>query len=320
MEYPRYSGIRTFMRLPNETNLEDVDFLIAGVPFDTGSTYRVGARFGPAAIRNSSVLLRPYNPALDIAIFDFCSGVDFGDLPTTPGYLPESHQQIETNAAPIFESSATPIFLGGDHSISLPLLRGAAKTHGPLALIHLDSHGDVWPGYFGGKDTHGTPFARAVEEGLVNLEHSLQIGLRGSTYNAQDIQTSRDLGFQVITGPELHEIGIKTAVEIIREQVGSAKVYLSFDIDFVDPAYAPGTGTPEVGGFTGAQAQQLLRGLVGLNFIGFDLVEVMPQYDPAGITSLLAANLVYEFISLEAINRKNRSIKSVHKNKGGSNV
>ncbi len=304
MVYPRFSGIRTFMRLPYVTDLTGVDFAIVGVPFDTGGTYRVGARFGPEGIRSGSALLRPYHPEHQIAIFDHCSGIDYGDLPVTPGYLPESHRQIESGAAALFQSEATPIYLGGDHSVSLPLLRAAAAQHGPVALLQFDSHGDVWPGYFGGKDTHGTPFRRAAEENLLDLSRSIQVGLRGSTYDADDIQVSRDLGFQVITAVELHEMGMAAALRLIHERVTGGPAYLTFDIDFVDPAFAPGTGTPEVGGFTGAHCLQLLRGLVDIDFIGFDLVEVMPPYDPAGLTSLLAANLVYEFIALTAVRRR----------------
>ena len=304
MRYPRYSGIRTFMRLPHVTDLEGVDFAIVGVPFDTGGTYRVGARFGPGGIREGSLLLRPYNPALDIAIFDHCSGFDYGDLSTIPGYLPESHQLITERATELFNSQATPIFLGGDHSVSLPLLRAAAAKYGPVALIHFDAHSDLWHGYFGNKDTHGTPFRRALEEGLIDTSRSSQIGLRGSLYDANDLQMSYDAGFHVVTGPELHEQGIPETLAQIKDRIGDGPVYLTFDIDFVDPAYAPGTGTPEVGGFTGAQCLQLIRGLTNINFIGFDLVEVMPPYDPAGITSLLAANIVYEFISLIALQKK----------------
>ena len=304
MVYPRFSGIRTFMRLPHVTELHGVDFAIVGVPFDTGGTYRVGARFGPAGIRQESMLLRPYNPAMEVAIFEVCSGVDYGDLSVTPGYLPESHQQIQEGAATVFASSATPIFLGGDHSVSLPLLRAAAARFGPLALVHFDAHNDLWHGYFGGKDTHGTPFRRALEEGLIDPYRSSQVGLRGSLYDAEDLNMSYEAGFYVVTGPELHRQGIPLTLEEVRRRAGVGPAYLSFDIDFVDPAYAPGTGTPEVGGFNGAQCQQLIRGLAGLNFVGFDLVEVMPPYDPAGITSLLAANLVYEFISLIAVQRR----------------
>ena len=300
MSFPRFEGIRTFMRLPHITDLNDVDFAIIGVPFDTGATYRVGARFGPASIREHSVLLRPYNPVLDVDIFANCSGVDYGDLPVTPGYLPESHQQIEQAASQVFASGATPIFLGGDHSVSLPLLRAAVARHGPLALVHFDAHSDLWPSYFGGKDTHGTPFRRALEEGLIDPARSSQIGLRGSLYDAADAQMSTEEGFHVVTGPELHQRDFEQVINEIRYRAAAAPAYLSFDIDFVDPAYAPGTGTPEVGGFTSAQCQQLIRGLVGINFVAFDMVELMPAYDPAHITSLLAANLVHDFISLIA--------------------
>jgi len=305
MVYPRFSGIRTFMRLPYVTALTGVDFAVVGVPFDTGGTFRVGARFGPEGIRSQSTLLRPYNPALKIAIFDVCSGVDYGDLPVIPGYLPESHQQITQGAAAVYASGATPVFLGGDHSVSLPLLRATVQRFGKVALIHFDSHSDLWPSYFGGKDTHGTPFRRACEEGLLDTSRSIQVGLRGSVYDESDTQLSEEQGILVVTGPELHDIGVPETIRRIRERVGGGPAYVTFDIDFVDPAYAPGTGTPEVGGFTSAQCLQLVRGLVGLNLVGFDLVEVMPPYDPpGGVTCLLAANLAYEFISLIALQRR----------------
>jgi len=302
--YPRFSGIRTFMRLPHVTDLREVDFAVVGVPFDTGGTFRVGARFGPEGIRSASMLLRPFNPELNVDIFEVCSGVDYGDLTVTPGYLPESHQQIANEVSILLESDATPIFLGGDHSVTLPELRAMVAKYGPVALIQFDSHGDLWEGYFGGKDTHGTPFRRAIEEGLIDLDRSSQVGLRGSVYTMGDIMMSRDVGFQVITGAELHDIGTKAAAQAIRERAGNGPTFLTFDIDFADPAYAPGTGTPEVGGFTSAECQLLLRGLVGVNFVGFDIVEVMPPYDLSGLTSLLAANLVYEFISLIAISHR----------------
>jgi agmatinase len=291
------------MRLPHVTDLDGVDFAVVGVPFDTGGTYRVGARFGPEGIRSQSALLRPYNPALDINIFEVCSGIDYGDLPIVPGYLPESHALIAEHAQAIFASGATPLFLGGDHSISWPLLRACAAVHGPVALVHFDSHNDLWHGYFGGKDTHGTPFRRAVEEGLIDTARSAQIGLRGSLYGPDDLAMSREL-FQVFTASELHRLGGAPVIEAVRARVGDGPAYLSFDIDFVDPAFAPGTGTPEVGGFSGAQCLELLRGLAGLAFVGYDMVEVMPPYDPAGVTSLLAANLVYEMISLDALRRR----------------
>src|SRR5215470_9782195 len=208
MQYPRFSGIRTFMRLPHVTDLSGVDFAVVGVPFDTGGTYRVGARFGPEGIRSQSMLLRPFNPALNVAIFDVCSGVDYGDLAVTPGYLPESHQQIEAGASEVYASGATPVFLGGDHSVSLPLLRATAQKFGRVALIHFDSHSDLWPSYFGGKDTHGTPFRRACEEGLLDTSRSIQVGLRGSVYDEGDVQMPEEQGFQAIPAPEVHEIGM----------------------------------------------------------------------------------------------------------------
>jgi len=301
---PRFSGIRTFMRLPCVTNLEGVDLAIVGVPFDTGATYRVGARFGPSAIREGSVLLKPYNPALGIGIFDVCSGVDFGDLPTIPGYLPEAHKLIEEGARAVFASGATPVFLGGDHSISLPLLRAAAATYGALALVHFDAHHDLHKGYFGGKDTHGTPFRRALEEGLIDRTRSSQIGIRGSAYDSDAQSEAYEAGFQVFTAPEIHLRGIPWVLELVRARVGRSRVYVTFDIDFADPAFAPGTGTPVVGGFSGAQCLELVRGLAGLDCVAFDVVEVLPAYDPAGITALLAASIAYEFLSMIALSRQ----------------
>ena len=304
MEYPRFEGIRTFMRLPHITNLQDVDFLIAGVPFDTGGTFRVGARFGPSGIRENSLLLRPYNPAQNIEIFDYCSGIDFGDLPIVPGYLAESHKMIKNNADIIFQSQSTPVFIGGDHSISLPLLRAAKEQFGPLALVHFDAHSDLWHGYFNKKDTHGTPFRRAIEENLIDPSLSCQIGLRGPLYDKEDSTMPEDEGLLAITGPELHQIGIDRAIKLVKERVGNGPAYLTFDIDFLDPAYAPGTGTPEAGGFTGYESIRFIRGLKNIDFIGFDLVEVMPGYDPTQMTCLLAANIIYEFISLIALQKK----------------
>lgn len=304
MEYPRFEGIRTFMRLPHITDFQDVDFLIAGVPFDTGGTFRVGARFGPSGIRENSLLLRPYNPAQEIEIFDYCNGIDFGDLPIVPGYLAESHKMIKDNASEIFQAEATPVFIGGDHSISLPLLRAAKEKFGSVSLVHFDAHSDLWHGYFDKKDTHGTPFRRALEENLIDPSSSCQIGLRGSLYDKKDSTMSEDEGLLCITGPELHNIGIKNAIKLVKKRVGNNPAYLTFDIDFLDPAYAPGTGTPEAGGFTGYEAMMFIRGLKDINFIGYDLVEVMPGYDPTQMTCLLAANIIYEFISLIAVQKK----------------
>jgi agmatinase len=305
MEYPRFSGIRTFMRLPHVQDLQGVDFAIAGAPFDTGATYRVGARFGPEGIRSASALLRPYNASLDINLFDYLSGIDYGDFSTVPGYLPESHEKITAGMRPILEAGVTPIVLGGDHSVTLPELRAVAEKFGPVALIQFDSHGDLWDGYFGGKDTHGTPFRRALEEGLLDVARSSQIGLRGPLYEPADIQMSRDFGFQLFTADEVRQIGLEAVSAAVRGRAGDGPCFLTFDIDFVDPTYAPATGTPEVGGFNSWESQYLLRGLRGINFVAYDLVEVSPPYDnPGATTSLLAANLVYEFISLLALARR----------------
>ena len=304
MEYPRFEGIRTFMRLPHTTNLNNVDFLIAGIPFDTGATFRVGARFGPSGIRENSLLLRPYNPAQDIEVFKYLSGVDYGDIPIVPGYLPESHKLIEQETASLIQPNIVPIFMGGDHSISLPVLRSIKKKYGPVGLIHFDAHSDLWHGYYDNKDTHGTPFRRAIEENLIDPSISCQIGLRGPLYNKNDFSMSKDVGLLSITGPELHSMGIQKALSLVKNRIGNKKAYLTFDIDFIDPAFAPGTGTPEAGGFTGYDAISFVRGLKEINFIGFDMVEVMPPYDPAHVTSLLAANIIYEFISLIAIQKK----------------
>lgn len=307
MEYPRFSGIRTFMRLPYMQDLAGVDFAIAGAPFDTGATYRVGARFGPEGIRAASVLLRPYNPSQDVNIFDHLSGVDYGDFSVVPGYLPESHAKIEAGMRPLLAAGVTPLVLGGDHSITLPQLRAVADIFGPVALIQFDSHGDLWDEYFGGKDTHGTPFRRAAEEGLLDTARSSQIGLRGPLYEPADIQLSRDFGFQLFTADDVRRVGLDAVIAAVKERAGDSPCFLTFDIDFVDPTFAPATGTPEVGGFTSWESQYLVRGLQGVNFVAFDLVEVAPPYDTAGQTTcLLAANLVYEFISLLALRERGR--------------
>ena len=303
-ESPRFAGIKTFMRLPHVTTTEGVDAAIVGVPFDTGASYRVGARFGPEAIRSVSALLRHHNEVLDVSIFDHCSVVDYGDLPVNPGYIEDSYKMIEEGLLPILDSEVTPIMLGGDHSVTLPELRAMAKRHGPVALILLDSHTDTGDKRFGRRYTHGTPFRRAVEEELILVDHSIQAGMRGSIYSRDSLDDARKLGFDLVTSVEAQEQCIYELIQRIRKRVGDAKAFVSFDIDFVDPAYAPGTGTPEVGGFTSREALRIVRGLKGLNLIGFDLVEVLPQHDPSQITALLAANIVYEFISLIALRKK----------------
>lgn len=303
---PRFSGIKTFMRLPYTQTIEKVDFAIIGVPSDAGASFRTGQREGPAAIRKVSALLRHHNPVLEISPFEYISGFDYGDLPVVPGYIEEGYKRIEEGLIPIVESGIIPILLGGDHAITLPELRAINGKHGPVSLIHFDSHSDTVDEYFGKPYNHGTPFKRAVEENLLLVENSIQVGLRGSIYSGDHLEIPKRLGFDVITSSEIRETGLKEVTQHIRNRVGETKVFVSFDIDFVDPAYAPGTGTPEIGGFTSGEALELVRGLKGLNFVGFDLVEVLPALDPSEITSLLASNIVYEFISLLALNKKNK--------------
>lgn len=310
LKSPRFCGVRSFMRLPHLETNDGIDFAIIGVPFDTGATYRVGARFGPEAIRSTSVLLRPHNAAHDVSLFDYCSGVDYGDLPVVPGYIEDSFEKIEQSLLPLVKGGVIPILLGGDHSITLPELRVLAKKHGPMALIQFDSHSDTWDEYFGRRYNHGTTFRRGVEEGLIIVDRSIQVGMRGSLYSKDDLKAAESLGFKVVTATKVQKMGIDNLISLIHQRVGTARVFVSFDIDFVDPAYAPGTGTMEVGGFTSAESLLLVRGLKGLNFTGFDVVEVLPAYDPSQITAFLAANIAYEFISLIALMKKGTATPS----------
>jgi agmatinase len=301
---PRFAGIKTFMRLPNVVTYEDIDFAIIGCPFDTGASYKSGARFGPTAIREASTLMRNYSMNLDVNIFDYLSGVDYGDIAITPGFILESYKQIETGLQPFVEAAIVPFVMGGDHSITLPQLRAFAKKHGPVALVHFDSHLDTWDQYWGQKYTHGTPFRRACEEGLIDTEHSIQVGIRGSQYGPEDVKGSIDLGFEVLSANELHQIGIAEGVKRIQARAGQAKVFLTFDIDFVDPSMAPGTGTIEVGGFSGYETMTLLQGMKNINIIGMDMVEVLPVIDPAGQTAYMAANIMHEVLSIIALQKK----------------
>lgn len=301
---PRFAGIKTFMRLPYVKTTEDIDFAVIGIPFDTGCCYKNGARFGPTAIREASTLMRNYSMNLDVNIFDYLSGVDYGDVDITPGYIMESYRQIEEGIRPFFEEGIVPVALGGDHSVTLAELRAAAKCFGPVSLIHFDSHLDTWDDYWGQKYTHGTPFRRACEEGLIDTAHSIQVGIRGSQYGPEDIQGSVDLGFEVLTANQLHRIGIAEGVKQIRSRVGNSKAFLSFDIDFVDPSMAPGTGTIEVGGFNGYETMTLMQGLENINIIGMDLVEVLPGIDLSGRTAYMAANIIHEVLSILALQKK----------------
>ncbi|WDL95967.1 agmatinase [Alicyclobacillus sp. ALC3] len=311
-ESPRFSGPRTFMRLPwVEKAEEGVDFAVTGIPFDGGQSFRTGARFGPEAIRDFSVLLRPYNPVQDISIFDYLSGIDYGDIPIIPGYIQESYDKMVEGLTPLLQAGIKPIVLGGDHSITLGELRAVAKQYGPVGLVHFDAHSDTWDAYFGMKYNHGTPFRRAIEEGLIVPERSIQVGMRGPLYAPDDLDVAKNLGLEVYTTNELRQVGIEAMIDTIKERVGQGPTFFSFDIDFLDPVYAPGTGTPEVGGVTTTEALELVRGLTGINFVAFDLVEVLPAFDHGQLTACAAANVVYEFISLIALQKKAKMAKDM---------
>ena len=300
---PRFTGPRTFMRLPHVTDLEGVDVAVCGVPTDDAVSFKSGARFGPEAIRSASVLLRPYNPRLKVDVVEALSMVDYGDAPTVPGYHLETLERVEAFLRPVHEAGVVPLCLGGDHSIVLAELRAAARTHGKLALVHLDAHADVWDEYYGVKHFHGTVFKRAVEEELIDPARSVQAGMRGTLYGESDVAAPRELGFEAIYMEELETLSPEQYGERVRARVGDGPAFLSFDVDFVDPAFAPGTGTPEVGGPSSAQAMAYLRALAGIDFRGFDCVEVSPPYDPSGITSWLAASACHEMLSLAALTR-----------------
>lgn len=302
-QQPKFAGIKTYMRLPHLQAAQGIDFAVAGIPWDGATSYRTGQRMGPDAIRKVSVTLRPYNLVQGVGIFEHCCGVDYGDLSVVPGYIEYTYDKIEAELTPLVEAGVIPVVMGGDHSITLPELRAIAKTHGPVALIHFDSHTDTNDQYFDRPYYHGSMFRRAVEENILLPANSIQVGMRGSVYSKDAYDESRSLGFKVVAMSAIREMGLQQLIEIIKDHVGQNKVFVSFDIDVVDPAYAPGTGTPEVGGFTSAEAIDLIRGLKGLDYVGFDVVEVLPDYDVADITALLAANIVYEFLSLIALNK-----------------
>jgi agmatinase len=299
---PRFAGIRTFMRAPHSTDLAGVDAAVYGIPFDTATSFRTGARFGPEGIRSASALLRPYNPALDVNVVETLSIVDYGDVPVSPGDTERTYGQVEEALAPLLDAGVFPLALGGDHSITLAELRALARRHGPLALVQLDAHGDTWDEYFGQKFFHGTTFLRAHEEGLIEPSASVQAGLRGSLYGPDDLGSARELGFTVLSCDELRELGPAGYGDLVRERTGTRPVFLSFDIDVLDPAFAPGTGTPEVGGLSTAEALAFLRALRGIELAGADVVEVSPPYDGVGQqTALAAANVAYELLSLKAL-------------------
>ncbi|MEA2364363.1 MAG: guanidinobutyrase / D-arginase [Thermoleophilaceae bacterium] len=302
MAVPRFAGLRTFARLPLLEDVGRADVAVLGAPFDGATTFRTGARFGPAAIREASLLLRPYNEALGLAPFAEVQVADAGDAPASPIEVEAAHTAIEQAARAVTEAGGRVIGLGGDHSVSLPLIRAAAAAHGPLALLQLDAHTDTWDSYFGSRYTHGTVFRRALEEGIIDPRASVQIGLRGSLYSADDMRENTELGFATLLAREFDGVGVAGALELIRARLGSP-IYLTVDIDVLDPAFAPGTGTPEGGGLTSREVLALLQGLApaGPLLAGADVVEVSPPYDPSGATSVAAANIAYELVGLAAL-------------------
>ncbi len=293
---PRFGGIATFMRLPGTSAPADLDVAIVGVPFDIGTSNRPGARFGPRGIRSESALIRPYNMATRAAPFDSLRIDDTGDVATNPFNLPDAVDRIERHFDGLLADDVTTVSIGGDHTIVLPILRAMHKHHGPVGLVHVDAHTDINDTMFGEAVAHGTPFRRAVEEGLLDCNRVVQIGVRGTGYAADDFDWSRRQGFRVVQAEECWHRSLQPLMAEVRHQVAGGPVYLSFDIDGLDPAFAGGTGTPEVGGLTTIQGIEIIRGCLGLDLVGCDLVEVAPAYDPTGNTSLVAANLLYEML------------------------
>jgi|TARA_B110000196_G_scaffold146324_1_gene126652 guanidinobutyrase len=295
-DMPRFGGITTFMRLPNRSEPADLDVGIFGVPFDLGTSNRPGARFGPRGIREESVMIRPYNMATRAAPFDSLRIDDLGDVATNAFDKDDSIARIEAFADNLLAHGLTTVAIGGDHTIVLPMLRAMKKIHGPVGLVHVDAHTDINDEMFGEKIAHGTPFRRAVEEGLLDCDRVVQIGVRGTGYTADDFDWSRQQGFRVVQAEECWHTSLEPLMAEVREKLGGGPVYLSFDIDGLDPAYAPGTGTLEIGGLTTPQGIEVIRGCYGLDIVGCDLVEVAPIYDVSGMTSRIAADLIYEML------------------------
>ena len=295
-EMPRFGGIATFMRLPGKSQPEELDAAVVGVPFDIGTSNRPGARFGPRGIRNESVLLRPYNMATRAAPFDSLRIDDLGDVATNPYNVLDSVDRIQNHYDALLDHGLVTATMGGDHTIVLPILRAMAKRHGPVGLVHVDAHTDINDTMFGERIAHGTPFRRAVEEGLLDCSRVAQIGVRGTGYQADDFDWSRQQGFRVVQVEECWHRSLDPLMAEVRTQLGEGPVYLSFDIDGLDPSFAPGTGTPEIGGLTIVQGVEIIRGCRGMQVVGCDVVEVAPIYDVSGMTSLVAANLLYEML------------------------
>ncbi|MCU1676971.1 MAG: putative guanidinobutyrase [Frankiales bacterium] len=297
---PRYAGPPTFALLPRVDEVSRADVTVVGIPFDSGVSYRPGARFGPAHIRAASRLLRPYNPALDVAPFAAQQVADAGDIGVNPFDIGEALATIETSITHLRRDGSRVLTLGGDHTIALPILRSLARDHGAVAVLHFDAHLDTWDTYFGAAYTHGTPFRRASEEGLIDLERSMHVGIRGPLYSRADLEADSVLGFQIMRADDYETDGIAGGIDRVRRRLEDALVYVSVDIDVLDPAHAPGTGTPEAGGLTSRELLGTLRGLTGLNIVGADIVEVSPAYDHAEITGIAASHVAFELLSVMA--------------------
>jgi agmatinase len=297
---PRFAGPATFARLPRLDEVTRADVAVVGVPFDSGVSYRPGARFGPAHVRASSRLLRPYHPGLDVEPFARQQVVDAGDVPLNPFSIDEAISGLEQAAHAFAADGLRMLTIGGDHTIALPLLRAAARVHGPVAVLHFDAHLDTWDTYFGAPYTHGTPFRRASEEGLLDPQRCLHVGIRGPLYAPSDLRDDRAAGFQVLTSDDYQDARITEIVERVRARLGEGPIYVSIDIDVLDPAHAPGTGTPEAAGLTTRELLHTLRGLDRLDIVGADIVEVAPAYDHAELTGIAAAHVGYELLALLA--------------------
>lgn len=301
---PRFAGSPTFYRLPVQTDLTGLDVAITGIPFDGAASFRPGARFGPRAVREMSSLLRPFNRVLDVDPYAHLNCADVGDCPVNPFNTLESLDLMAARYQEILRAGVTPLSFGGDHLVALGVLRGVAAARGSVAVLQVDAHLDTWDSYFGSKYTHGSFMKRAIEEELVDVNHSLQVGIRGPLFAAKDMDDVRALGIEILPMDAIVDWTVDQIAAAIHARIGDAPVYITFDVDGVDPAFAPGTGTPEIGGFTTQQMMALLHRLRGLNIVGADVVEVAPAYDSAGITALLAARVGYEILGLLALNRR----------------
>jgi agmatinase len=297
---PRFAGPSTFARLPRREDVDACDVAVLGIPFDSGVTYRPGARFGPQAVRQASRLLRAYHPALEVRPFAQQQVADAGDIACNPFDIAEAIGQIEAGADEVLGGAEHLVAIGGDHTLSLPLLRTMHRRHGPIALVHFDAHLDTWDTYFGAAYTHGTPFRRAWEEDLLLADRATHVGIRGPLFSPEDLDDDARFGFEIVGAMEVLEVGAREVAGRIRDRVADAPVYVSIDIDVLDPAFAPGTGTPEAGGMTSRELLGILRGLAGVNLVGADIVEVAPPYDHAEVTAVAASHVAYELLALFA--------------------